>query len=136
MGLIVKTGPRRGKLEFTPEAQKKLQKNKIKSFSEAKVKLESVYCKEIARAKVVAKELALKHGAVGSRDVMKYMIAEGSFTPHDENTEHWISMVWIEKIHGLKRWKHQGAWQLGKSTKTQGGDRSAKVWVLNKLPWE
>ena len=133
MGLKFKA---KGTLEFTPKAQKKLKKGQFTTYAQAKTALERKYWKEVARAKVVARELALKNGTVTSRQVVSYMIAEGSFTPNDDSNENWVGSVWGEKIHKLRVWEWTREWDFGKSTKTQGGKCSSKIWKLAKLPWD
>ena len=135
MGVKFKPKPTKGTLVITPAAQKALHKGKPKTVAETLAMLEAIYWKEVARAKTVARLLAGLHGTVTSREVVAYMIAEGTFTPGPDTAEHWISAVWREKSHGLKVWEDTGEWRFGKSTKTQGGKRSGKVWRLRKLPW-
>ena len=106
-------------LKITPKAQKQ-----ITSAQEAMAALQSLYWRQIARGRVVARMLALKNGTVSSREMVNYMIAEGSLVAGTH--EHWVSVVFRDPM-----WEWTGKWtSRKKSVNTQGGFRPSRIWKL------
>lgn len=105
-------------LIFTTAARKKLM-----SARDALAAVSHAHWREIARGRAVANLLAVTHGTVNAREMVEYMIAEGSLIP-GQFAEHWVSVVFRSS-----EWEWTGEWTARrKSQNTQGGERPIKVW--------
>lgn len=109
------------KLEFVPVKLSNLHISISK-------KTKKTYSKEVKRGKSVARMLGLKQGTCLGREVINYMIEEGSLVPGPDKHEHWISAVFAKSLE----WKWSGKWGTNTipSFNGQGGPRGTKVWVL------
>jgi len=131
MGLIVSQVP--VKQHIAPPNLKLPPKPKkiIESYGKVVVKMShGKYWKEVARAKTVNKLLATQQGTVTSREVINFMIDEGTFVVTDTSNEHWISSIWNQTVHGARIWEETGEHRWEKSQKTQGGKPYNIVWRL------